>query len=202
MTASISQADFWEQRYQQGATGWDLGEVAPPLAKLLGSPLAPPLGKTAVLGCGRGHDALAFAARGYDVVGFDFAPSAIAAAIAHAERAGVGARFCLRDVFTLTAEFPQAFDVAVEHTCFCAIDPARREEYIAQIAGILRPQGWLVGLFWAHGRPGGPPFGCTRAELESLLAPYFEVRQMDLAENSVPGRRGEEYLAIAQRRAA
>jgi methyl halide transferase len=34
----------------------------------------------AVLGCGRGYDALLFASHGFEVVGFDFAPMAIAQA--------------------------------------------------------------------------------------------------------------------------
>lgn len=30
MILSINEPDFWEARYQQGTTGWDLGEPAPP----------------------------------------------------------------------------------------------------------------------------------------------------------------------------
>ncbi len=69
-------ADAWEQRYQTGDDPWDLGCPTTPLEHLLKSDQAPPPGRMAALGIGSGLDALRFAAAGFDVVGFDFAPSA------------------------------------------------------------------------------------------------------------------------------
>jgi hypothetical protein len=69
---------YWEQRYQENTAKWDIGMAAPPFASLLASNEAPLAGKTAVLGCGQGHDAILFAKHGFDTLGFDFAPSAIA----------------------------------------------------------------------------------------------------------------------------
>ena len=28
---NVSQAEFWQQRYEQDSTGWDMGHVSPPL---------------------------------------------------------------------------------------------------------------------------------------------------------------------------
>ena len=77
MIVSVNERNFWEERYQQGTTAWDLGEPAPPFITFLQSSEASPPGKTAVLGCGRGYDALLFASYGFEVIGFDFADSAI-----------------------------------------------------------------------------------------------------------------------------
>ncbi len=63
--------DYWEQRYQEGRTGWDLGQPAPPFGHLLAQQDAPQPGKMAVLGAGRGENALLFADRGFEVTGFD-----------------------------------------------------------------------------------------------------------------------------------
>lgn len=41
MILSIHEPDFWEERYQQGTTGWDLGEPAPPFVDFLQSSDAP-----------------------------------------------------------------------------------------------------------------------------------------------------------------
>jgi SAM-dependent methyltransferase len=70
-------ADTWGKRYREGQDRWDLGCPAPPLINLLASAQAPKAGKIAVLGCGSGQDAMLFSTAGFNVVGLDFAPSAI-----------------------------------------------------------------------------------------------------------------------------
>ena len=116
-------SDDWEQRYQDGELGWDLGTAAPPLlraAKTL------PRSRAVVVGCGTGHEALALARLGFEVTGVDFAPSAIERARANAAQAKSPARFLQADVLQLPgSEAP--WPLWVEHTCFCAIDPAQRE---------------------------------------------------------------------------
>lgn len=55
---SITNPEYWENHYQEGTTRWDLGQAAPPFVSLLNSAYAPPPGKVAVLGCGRGYSTL------------------------------------------------------------------------------------------------------------------------------------------------
>lgn len=190
--------EFWEQRYRENATKWDLGIAAPPFESLLASADAPAVGKAAVIGCGQGRDALLFAWVGFEVVGFDFAPSAIARARNLSESQGIDCSFLQRDIFDLPGEFPNYFDCVVEHTCFCAIRPEQRPDYVQVIRSILKPGGELIALFWAHGRPDGPPFGTTLEELKELFGPYFDMTELALADNSVESRRGDEYLARFQ----
>jgi methyl halide transferase len=187
-------ATFWEEKYQDGTPRWDLGQPAPPLVKFL-TLEAPVPGRIAILGAGRGHDALLFAERGFEVVAFDFAPSAIVAGTTAAQNRGLSVQFLQRDIFTLAAEFENHFDYVLEHTCFCAIDPNQRSAYVKVVQSILRPGGKLIALFWAHERPGGPPFGVTVPALYQYFAPYFDFLLFDLASDSVESRNGEEYLA-------
>jgi SAM-dependent methyltransferase len=187
-------AEFWEGRYQDGTDRWDLGQPAPPFVSLLQSPQAPAPGRIAVLGSGREHDALLFAQHGFEVVGFDFAPSAIVAARAAAQERGLSAQFLQRDMFELDAEFAHQFDYVLEHTCFCAILPEQRGDYVRLVQNLLRPAGELIGLFWTHDRAGGPPFGVSVTELYQQFQPEFEVVLLERATNSVEGRRNEEYL--------
>jgi methyl halide transferase len=193
--ASDLTSDFWENRYQEGSDRWDLGQPAPPFVSLLQSPHAPQPGKIAVLGCGRGHDALLFARHGFEVFGFDFAPSALQAATAAAAQLSNGsARFLQRDIFELDQEFSSEFDYVLEHTCFCAIALNLRPAYVQLVHRLLRPHGELIALFWAHTRSGGPPFGTTRPEIEALFTPKFDFLSWEQAQNSVEGRKDEEYL--------
>ncbi len=188
----ISEYNYWEQRYQEGTSRWDLGQVAPPFVSLLDSSTAPPAGHAAVLGCGRGYDAIFFAERGFEVVGFDFAPSAIADATALARSTGSSAKFLQQDIFDLA--FSGAFNYVIEHTCFCAIEPDQRPAYVQVVRTLLQPEGELISLFWAHSRPGGPPFGVTLAAIKQYFETDFEILSLIPVADSVPERQGEEYL--------
>jgi methyl halide transferase len=101
-------AAAWDQKYQENQDRWHLGCPAPPFISLLASAIAPPPGRIAVLGCGKGQDALLFSAAGFEVIGFDFAPSAIDHATNLAQERALNAQFLQRDIFDLAAEFPRA----------------------------------------------------------------------------------------------
>jgi methyl halide transferase len=186
-------SDRWEDRYQTQKTGWDLGQAAPPFVSFLNSETAPAPGKTIVPGMGRGHEAILFAQKGFAVTGVDFAPSAIEAAQAQAEAKGVTLQTLQRDIFQLVPEWAGQFDYVVEHTCFCALVPDLRSDYVQLVWDLLKPGGELIALFWAHNLAGGPPFGVAVAELKELFG-RFETVQFELALNSLPSRQGEEYF--------
>lgn len=192
---SVANSEYWEHRYQEKTTRWDLGKAAPPLVNLLNSPdLALKTGRVAVLGCGRGYDAILFADRGFDVIGFDFAPLAIAEATTLAQANQNSAQFLQRDIFNLAGEFSGYFDYVVEHTCFCAIDLEKRPDYVKLVRQILKPEGELIGIFFTHPRSGGPPFGITPTEIRQYFEADFEILSLVPVTNSVPERQGEEHL--------
>jgi len=187
--------EFWEGRYQEGTDRWDLGQAAPPFVRLLDAIDAPLPGTIAVLGSGKGHDALLFAERGFEVTGFDFAPAAITYAAALAQTHGLPVQFLQRDIFELDQEFTDRFDYVLEHTCFCAIAPSQRADYVEVVRSILKPQGELIALFWAHTRPGGPPYGTSPAEILQHFTPSFDPVVFEQARESIASRNGEEYFA-------
>jgi SAM-dependent methyltransferase len=186
---------YWEQRYQENTAKWDIGMAAPPLASLLASSEAPISGKIAVIGCGQGHDAILFAKHGFDTIGFDFAPSAIAFGQKLSQTMEISMQFLQRDIFELPKEFAASFDYAIEHTCFCAIRPEQRLDYVNMVRSILKPTGELIALFWAHNRPDGPPFGVTLEEIKDLFSDSFDTSNISQVNNSIASRNREEYLA-------
>ncbi|MGF1461411.1 MAG: methyltransferase domain-containing protein [Leptolyngbyaceae cyanobacterium] len=194
--------NFWESRYQAGTTRWDLGQASPPLTHLLQQPDAPPPGKAIVLGCGRGHDAVFLAQQGFDVVGVDYAPSAIAAATQAAAAAQVQAEFWQRNIFELLPEYAEQFDYVVEHTCFCALEPALRDRYIDLVHNLLKADGQYIAVFFTHGRTGGPPYGIQPATLKQLFSQQFEILQLEPAQHSVPSRQNEEHIGVFQKQEA
>jgi SAM-dependent methyltransferase len=197
---------FWQALYDEGRDGWELGGPAPALAAWLddggvfpsaesGAPA-----RVAVPGAGRGHDARLIARRGYRVWGFDWAPSAISEARRLAAADGAHVAFESRDVFTLAERYPGAFDGVWEYTCYCAIDPGRRDEYARVLHAILRPGGLLVACFYPlREGTGGPPFPVARAEIDARLAGGFRIRAAAAPPGSPDQRRGLEWLVIAER---
>lgn len=190
----------WEQRYQAGTPRWDLGQPAPAFKTLLDSADAPQAGPAIALGAGRGHDALFFAQQGFTVTAVDFAPSAIRALEQQAQAQNLSLQLLQRDIFDLVPEFAGQFSYVIEHTCFCAIDPALRPAYAQLAADLLAPGGELVAVFFTHQRGGGPPFGTTPAEVSQLFEPHFDIVTLEPVVDSVPSRQGEEHFGRLRKR--
>lgn len=199
-TPTVSEPGFWEGLYASRSDRWDLGGPTPPLVAHLHRAPLPAGGRVAVPGCGRGHDARLLARRGYAVWGFDFAGPAIEAARALTAATGVSVTLEQRDVFGLAADYAGFFDGVWEYTAFCAVDPARRPEYVEVMRAILRPGGWLLACFFPvrEGSSAGPPFPVTRDEIERLWTPAFEFEERYLPEASAPGRQGLEWMVVAR----
>ena len=201
----VSAPEFWQGLYAAGQDGGALGAPAPALETWLdeGGRFA------ARTGSARAHAVPArprprrplLARRGYRVWGFDWAPTAIDEATRLAAADGVDPTFEARDIFTLAETHGGFFDAVWEYTCFCAIDPARRQEYIRVVRSLLRPGGLLLACFYPL-REGtdGPPFPVSREEIERVLAPGFVVRSAQAPARSVERRRGLEWLVLAERK--
>ncbi|RYD33586.1 MAG: methyltransferase domain-containing protein, partial [Verrucomicrobiaceae bacterium] len=144
----------WQQEYESGSTPWDKGAPAPALVDYLRE-RGPLRGRVLVPGCGTGSDIVPLVAAGADqVTGLDIAPLAVEAArkrlaaLPNADATAGVMTVELADVFTDCARPPLAgaFDAVWEHTCFCAIPPERRSDYVQAMASALKPGGLLLGV--------------------------------------------------------
>src|SRR5450432_1502174 len=128
----------WESAYRRRETPWEKGRAHPALTDFLAEngPLA---GEIFVPGCGSGHDARALTTQENHVIGVDLAPFAITKAKARPNIANE--EYMLADLFDLPAALDGRFDWVFEHTCFCAVDPQRRAEYVETIVRLLQPRG-------------------------------------------------------------
>ncbi|MEX1045454.1 MAG: methyltransferase [Chthoniobacterales bacterium] len=187
----------WNQRYEAGDTPWDKGEAHPVLRDMLTHGALS--GHILVPGCGTGYDVRELAGRGLSVTGLDVAPLALAAARSH-ERVG-GETYQLVDFFAPPPEMREAFDGVFEHTCFCAIDPRRRTEYVEAVAAVLPPGGRLLAVFFVNpdNDGEGPPFGCTPEELDGLFGGRFRLLEEHWEIPTYPEREGRELLRLYER---
>lgn len=200
MTATPTDAAYWQAVYEEGSPGWDKNAPAPPLVRVLREKGFAPGTQVLVPGCGWGHEALFLAQDGLAVTAVDFAPAAIAGLKARAGALPI--RALERDLFSLAADHAGVFDLVVEHTCFCAIPVERRGEYALVMAQVLREGGRLIGLFYEADREEGPPFTTTREDIHCHFSPHFEVLHLSRPEDSFEGRQGKEWLAEMRRRGA
>jgi cyclopropane fatty-acyl-phospholipid synthase-like methyltransferase len=181
----------WEARYQSGDMPWEKGEPSPGLVDFLAAHPALPHGSVCVPGCGTGHDACAWAGAGFEVSGFDLAPSAIRHCCEKTRAAGLRADFQIADF--LADAPPRPFDWLFEHTLYCAIDPAQREDYARALLRWLKPRGHFLAVHYLIPDVDGPPFGTTREEVVQRFAPHFDLLE-EWMPRSYPNRTGLERM--------
>lgn len=190
---------YWQSRYEAGDTGWDKGLPAPPLMEFLASQRVS--GRVLVPGCGSGHDVRALASQGASPLGLDIAPGALERARSHPK---VGNEdYALGDFLDLPTDLHGAFDWIFEHTCFCAISPSRRPDYVQSCLSALKPDGKLLAIFYLNPREvsdESPPFATSPQELDALFGTHFDLIQEVVPSKTYPEREGRELLRLATRR--
>ena len=192
---NVNQAEFWQQRYEKNSTGWDMGQVSPPLKAYIDQ-LPESAKDEAILvpGAGNAYEVGYLYEQGFtNVTLVDFALAPIEAFAARYPDFPSEQLICA-DFFNLSAEQYQ-FDWILEQTFFCAINPVRRDEYVQQMAKLLKPQGKLVGLlFDTDFKREEPPFGGSKEEYQQRFQSHFDIDIMEMSYNSHPARQGSELF--------
>jgi methyl halide transferase len=185
----------WESAYRRGETPWDKGAAHPALLDFVAERGAP-AGEILVPGCGYGFDVRALSTPENHVLGVDIAPFAIGRAESFPKVAGE--KYLLGDIFSLTRALATRFDIVFEHTCFCAIEPGTRSNYVGVVRQILKPGGKLIAIFFMnpdHDEPG-PPYGTSRQELAALFGTEFALQEEWIPARTFPGREQRELLRV------
>jgi SAM-dependent methyltransferase len=182
---------YWENRYQTHDMPWEKGAPSPGLVDFLKSHPQLARGTVCVPGCGTGHDVRAWAETGFMASGFDIAPSAVRLAREVTIAAGLKAEFALVDF--LSEPPPHLFDWVFEHTLFCAIQPAEREDYVQSVLRWLAPGGQYLAVNYLIPDEDGPPFGTTAEELYRRFSPHFSLLE-EWVPRSYPNRTGLERM--------
>ena len=196
MTLDVNLPSKWEADYKRGTDGWDLAGPTPALKRMAESGRFPP-GRMLVPCAGRGYDAREFARHGFQVTAVDFSPSAVSEMKRLAEP-DAPVEVLQHDMFQLPQAMDGTFDYVLQYTCFCAIDPQRRNDYADLVSRLLKPGGVYIDLaFPLDDRKGGPPFAVSDAEIEELFAARgFKLMGREKLTDSISPRRGAEELLI------
>jgi len=183
----------WNQRYLDGDTPWDKGLASPALEEIIADGHFPVGSDVLIPGCGYGHDVREIAEAGCVATGMDISASAVSGAkLAHKDTA---AMFELGDLFDPSLAEKKRYDIIWEHTCFCAMLPEQRDAYVEAVHRLLKPQGSLLGVFFAFGDDGkGPPFKTSIETLHQHFGGNFTLKWERRPEKFFPTREGEEWL--------
>jgi SAM-dependent methyltransferase len=138
-----------------------------------GRALLRPGAPVAVAGCGLGNDVAAMRRLGFEAIGLDVCPSAIAGARQRFPEHA--ASFQLADLMDLPSSLRDRFELVVEVHTLQSLPPACRPALAVGIASLLRPGGLVLAI--ARGRADerpldeldGPPFPFTAKELSDVF---------------------------------
>lgn len=179
----------WDERYRTGETPWDCGQPCGELVRVIDEYAISP-GRVCELGCGTGTDAVYLARRGFDVVGVDLSPTAIAAANRRAADAGVEARFISGDVLNLPdlgAPFPFIYD----RGCYHVVRQIDEAGIVGVMHRLLAPGGRLLMLCGNANEESPPEQGPPRVserEIRSAFAGFAIEHLRECRLETQPGR--------------
>ncbi|TNF39168.1 MAG: SAM-dependent methyltransferase [Cytophagales bacterium] len=187
--------NFWTHRYQQGNTGWDMGSVSPPIYQYLCQIENKSL-RVLVAGAGNAYEVAAAWDLGFqNVFLLDISPVPIQNFLKkHPE-------FPTSQVFQEDFFLHQGrYDLILEQTFFCALNPELRKAYAEKMHELLVPGGKLVGVLFNRQFPfQGPPFGGSEEEYRALFQKRFELVAFEPCLNSIPQRAGFELWINLQK---
>lgn len=187
--------EFWTQRYLEQNIGWDIGDVSTPLKEYIDQLTNKTL-KILIPGAGYAHEALYLMEQGFtDVSIIDLAKPALDRV---GERLGPSPHLHLIEgnFFELEGQY----DLILEQTFFCALDPSLREAYVQKMRSLLNEGGKIVGVLFNRGFDRvGPPFGGKMTDYRRLFTSYFNVVKMEECYNSIPPRTSSECFFIAKK---
>ncbi len=168
-------------RYLRGDVPWDSGIVPPEIVAWVkaSEERGDRPGRALDLGCGTGTTSLYLAARGWAVVGVDFAPNAIwqARRKARQQRLSDRATFFSADVAhpDFLRDAPP-FDLVIDVGCLHGLSAAQRRAYAAHMIRLARPgASYLLYAFLPRFGRDGRPVGIDRDGLRQLFDTTFEL---------------------------
>lgn len=186
----------WESRYQENNTGWDIGSISDPLQAYFDQLENKDL-KILIPGCGNAYEAEHLWKEGFQHVHLiDIAPSPLQN-FAQKFPGFPKEQLILADFF----EHEGQYDLIVEQTFFCAIEPELRQQYAHKVLDLLKPGGKLVGLLWSvELNEDHPPYGGSKEEYLEYFQKDFEIHTLEAAYNSISPRAGREIFMILKKK--
>ena len=181
---------FWDNKYKSEQTGWDIGSISTPLKEYCDQLTNKEL-KILIPGGGNSYEAEYLHKKGFkNVYVVDISATVLTN---FQKRVPSFPNQCLINIDFF--ELNDSFDLIIEQTFFCAINPDLRPKYASKMSELLLTNGKLVGLFFNIPLfENNPPFGGTKKEYIPYFKPYFKLDIIEDSYNSILERRANELF--------
>jgi SAM-dependent methyltransferase len=188
-------SNYWESRYQKKEIGWDAGKITTPLKEYIDQLTNRDL-KILIPGAGNGYEFDYLIQKGFNnIYVVDLAPTPLENILNR--NTEFQKNIIQSDFFKLN----QKFDLIIEQTFFCALNPNLRSNYVIKMHELLNPGGKIAGLLFNFPlTEEGPPFGGSVEEYKSLFSETFELKTLEKAYNSIKPRANKELFFIFEKK--
>jgi SAM-dependent methyltransferase len=187
---------YWENKYIENKTGWDIGYISTPIKQYINQ-LKDKNQSILIPGAGNGHEVEYLYHHGFkNVTVIDIAETP------------------LKNLAEKIPDFPtenlinedffnhnKTYDLIIEQTFFCALDPKMRIDYASKMNSLLNKGGKLIGLLFDFELTNeGPPFGGSKEEYLGLFSDTFNIKVLEKCNNSIKPRFGREFFFIFEKK--
>lgn len=180
---------YWDNQYKANTTGWDLGQVSPPIKAYIDT-IENKNATILIPGCGNTYEAEYLLQKGFTkVTVIDISPTLI-----NALKQKFGNNKNISIVLGDFFEHHGSYDYIIEQTFFCALPPTMRQKYVWKMHQLLSDFGKLIGLLFNRDFEVGPPFGGNFKEYQQLFYKAFAFNSITVAGNSIPARANFELF--------
>lgn len=185
-------SNYWENRYKNSETSWDVGKITKPLKEYIDQIKDKSI-KILIPGGGNSYEFEYLLNNGFEnTFVLDFAQSPLDTIRRRIPNCNPE-QLIKSDFF----DHLNHYDLIIEQTFFCALDPSLRLKYVQKMKSLLNPNGKLIGLLFQFPLTDvGPPFGGSVKEYLSLFEKDFEIKILETANNSIKPRKGNELFFI------
>ncbi len=182
---------YWSGRYSNNDAAWDTGTITTPL-KAYFDQLTDKNVAILIPGCGNGYEAEYLLQKDFSNITLIDISTVLCRNLEEKLQPFLssGLKIICADFFELQGQY----DLIIEQTFFCALDPSLRKAYADKMYHLLKPGGKLVGLLFNHSFQGGPPFGGDENEYRELFQQQFNIAIMEECYNSIAPRKGAELF--------
>lgn len=182
-------ASYWNNRYLQNKTGWDIGyrnnihtDFVEKNYDVHARILEP--------GAGNAYEASYLHSKGFvNTYALDYAPE-VKQRFLKNNPDFPEKQYIISDFFAVEEQY----DLVLEQTFFCALHPSLRPDYVQKMHKILHTGGKLFGVLFNFEKTDGPPYGGSEQEYRQLFDEKFDILRMEPTTKSIQQRKGNELI--------
>lgn len=189
--------NYWSNRYSNNTAAWDIGKISTPLKEYIDQLTNKEI-SILIPGCGNSYEAEYFLQNGFLNITLIDISSLLCKQLEEklASNLPSQSKIICGDFF----ENPGQYDLIIEQTFFCALEPSFRKAYAEKMYRLLKPGGKLIGVLFNKTFESNPPFGGSESEYRQLFQLNFIIEIMAACYNSItPRREAELFIKLTRK---